>query len=166
MVPPAETSSPAGSGAGSPIPALKKSGFWHFCPFAAVGIRDDWSHDFHCEMRTLLQRRLRYAGLILFGGSLAFLIRDFFASALSMEQEWGLDAPHILLTITLAVVTAFLWSRNILSIGVLRLCETIIFGGPAMEFLWSQDRSVSNYSGDDVGHAALFLPVRSHSGCS
>ena len=30
----------------------KKSGLLHFCPFAALGIVDDWNYEFYCEIRS------------------------------------------------------------------------------------------------------------------
>ncbi|MGE3317005.1 MAG: serine/threonine-protein kinase [Planctomycetaceae bacterium] len=141
---------------GSGAPARKS--FWHFCPFAAVGIVDDWSHEFYCEMRTLLQRRLRYAALILFSGSLIFLLRNFIGgSKLAVDGDMPVDIQHILLTIALGTVAANLWTRTVLSHGWLRFCETVIFGAPALYFLWSQDQRVGSIDVLDRDLANLFI---------
>lgn len=152
-----DETSPSPAAAGPAAYCEKKSGFWHFCPFAAVGIVDDWSHDFYCEMRSLLQRRLRYAALILFGGSLAFLFRNFVAGNLILSDGWSFDVGHVVLTIALAVTALYLWSRTILSFGMLRLCETIVFGGPALYFLWNQDRNIGGVDALNLDRASLFL---------
>jgi len=138
-------------------PASQKSGLLHFCPFEAVGVVDDWTHEFYCEMRSLLQRRLRIAALILFGGSLAFLVRNLLAGAPEPFTDWSVRIPHVGLTLMLGGIALALWKRQFASLRVLRTFETLVFGGPAALFLWMQDCRVGCVLAHDVYSAHAYF---------
>lgn len=93
-----------------------------------------------CELEGLLRRRLRLAAILLFVGFTVFLVWHVARFGLHLEEILGpgFFLLHIGVTAVLGVIAALLCRHCVLSIFVLRVCEWLIFGLPALFFLAAQ----------------------------
>ena len=108
------------------------------------------------EVQALLRRRLRVAALLLFAGFAAFLVRSIFLIALWDQPLFiGLSKQHsIAFTVFQAVVTlllglcgGMLCQRCLISTRILRIKELVVFGMPAVLFLWLQYIDMTSCAG-------------------
>ncbi|MBT4865856.1 MAG: serine/threonine protein kinase [Planctomycetaceae bacterium] len=139
--------------AANPLPITHAGAF---CPQG--GLIPDSSAQFGEDIRCLLGKRLRLAVSILFGGALAFLIRNLF---------WGPDhvlethilVPQIMVTAVLGGVTVLLVAKSCLSVRILRFCEFAVFGLPAVFFVWVQFCVACDTAPQEIAAAARAFPA-------
>jgi hypothetical protein len=89
------------------------------------------------EIGCLLRHRLRIAALIALLGCLVFFIRNLLWPEARSEDQVVLFFHSAVMGV-LVLVAAFLWSRVVLSVRVLRLCELTMFGVMALFFGYLQ----------------------------
>jgi serine/threonine-protein kinase len=139
--------------AANPLPITHAGAF---CPQG--GLIPDSSAQFGEDIRCLLGQRLRLAVSILFGGAVAFLIRNVFWGP-DHVMETHIFVPQILLTAVLGGVTALLVAKSCLSIRVLRFCELAVFGLPAVFFVWVQFCVACDTAPQEIAAAARAFPA-------
>jgi len=89
------------------------------------------------ETQGLLRRRLRITALLMFGGFLAFLINRLFSlQENTTALHWGLFWDHVLVTVMLGLVGLGLCRECPISLRKLRFTELIVFGCPAIFFVF------------------------------
>ena len=127
-----------------------------FCPHG--GLMPDSTAQFSEDMRCLLGQRLRIAAIILFVGSLTFLVHNLLSPH---DQAWESHvlAPHILLTLVLGGLSALLVAKSCPSMRVLRIYESAMFGLPAAFFIWVQFCTVHYTTPDKIVAAASAFPA-------
>ncbi len=93
-----------------------------------------------CELEGLLRRRLRQAAILLFVGFLVFLVWHVVRFGLDIEEVLGTGFVlfHFVVTGVLGAIALILCRRCVLPVFVLRVCEWLIFGLPALFFLAAQ----------------------------
>jgi len=109
------------------------------------------------ETRDLLRSRLRAAALILLTGFLAFFVKDLFflekyTTTADQVQFWA----HVLMILLMGAIAATLCRRCAMSLGKLRVAESLIFGGSALFFLLAQ-YTVCNHC-VEMGHIPRMTP--------
>jgi len=104
-----------------------------FCPIG--GLRNDSSMQLSQEMQGLLHTRLRGASMVLFGGSLAFLIRNWNSLYAAIPH---VRLVHLGFTVFLAVCLGLLSTRKRLGLTALRAFELSLFGVTAGFFTWME----------------------------
>jgi serine/threonine-protein kinase len=90
------------------------------------------------ETQEVLRSRLRIAALVLCLGFAIFLIWHFWILDVDRPIDGLLFAAHVLATLILGGCAAILCRRCALSVRVLRIEELLVFGVPAMFFLFLQ----------------------------
>lgn len=98
------------------------------------------------ELQTLLRGRLRAAALLLFGGFALFLVRSLLIGGFPAEGPKGIDQQQQ--TVALATAIAVTLILGLCGIGLCRTCplstrilrwkELLIFGAPAVYFVYLQ----------------------------
>lgn len=138
---------PAGTEAGSPAAPSRRCGRVTFVTGSAPEIT--------CELEGLLRRRLRLAAVLLFLGFAVFLAWHVARFGLPVDELLGPGFVlfHIAVTAALGGIAAVLWRRCLLPIVVLRLCEWLIFGLPALFFLAAQYQAAAEVA--SRGHLML-----------
>jgi serine/threonine-protein kinase len=127
-----------------------------FCPQG--GLQGSASWHFNEELRCLLGRRLRVAALILCGGFAMFLLRDLLLRETGPKPAIVL-VPHVIVTVVLGVLTALLYARSCMSLRILRTCEVLVFGLPALFFVWFQYIGICKCTSDEVIKVAANYPA-------
>jgi serine/threonine-protein kinase len=128
-----------------------------FCPH--VGLIAKSSIEFRQQVRDLLRGRLRIAAILLFGGTLAFLIRDFIVQEGVYEHHVTSRIPHILVTIIEGLFAVFLCRRCTFSLLTLRIVEVVMFGAPALFLAYMQYGESLALPAADLDTAGLELLV-------
>jgi tRNA A-37 threonylcarbamoyl transferase component Bud32 len=96
------------------------------------------------DLRYLLRRRLRVAGLIALAGFSVFLVKSLLVpSTLRGPQPLDL-ALHAVLVAVLTVLCSLLWSRLPFGMRSLRFIEAALFGSMALFFAYLQVRVFNN----------------------
>lgn len=113
------------------------------------------SAEITCELVGLLRRRLRLAAILLFVGFALFLGWHVVRFGVDVDDILGPGFVlfHIVVTAALGGIAAVLWRRCTLPILVLRLCEWLIFGLPALFFLAAQYEAATEMA--SRGHLML-----------
>ncbi len=113
------------------------------------------SPEITCELEGLLRRRLRLAAVLLFVGFGVFLVWHVARFGLDVDEILGPGFLlfHVVVTAALGGIAALLWRRCMLPIVVLRLCEWLIFGLPALFFLAAQYKAAAELA--TRGHLTL-----------
>ena len=89
------------------------------------------------ETQGLLRRRLRITALLMFGGFLAFLINGLFSpQEVTTALHRGLFWDHVLVTAMLGLVGLGMCRECPISLRKLRFAELIVFGCPAIFFVF------------------------------
>ena len=123
-----------------------------FCPVG--GVHGDTSLEYSNQLRCLLTTRLLSASLVLFGGFLAFLVRNVLVDLPARDEVL---MPHTGVVLILGGLAALLYLRRDLSLTQLRIVEVATFGIPAAFFVWIQYvRVVHCPSGLKVANAHAF----------
>lgn len=138
---------PAGTDEGSPAAPSRRCG----CVTFVIGSAPEIT----CELEGLLRRRLRLAAVLLFVGFAVFLAWHAARFGLHLDELLGLGFVlfHIAVTAALGAIAVVLWRRCLLPILVLRLCEWLIFGLPALFFLAAQYQAAAEVA--TRGHLML-----------
>ena len=127
-----------------------ESGKEMFCPHGGrVGFDD--------EQRHLLMRRLRIVALILFGGFLAFLIRNMVSGAYTIIASPIVILAHFGVTAVLGLSAAFLTAKCTASMRTLRAIELIIFGIPAAYGFWATYQAMKGLDFDSFEFIASIM---------
>ena len=138
-----------------------KSGSREFCPQG--GLMPDSSALFNEDLRCLLGRRLRVSATILFGGALAFLIRNFLGWGPELTKASQVLVPHMMMSVVLGALAGLLFARCCLSLKTLRFLELLIFGLPALFFVWLEFCGVCStthkMTADEILAAARAFPA-------
>ncbi|MBX3437987.1 MAG: serine/threonine protein kinase [Planctomycetaceae bacterium] len=114
------------------LPALKPGGPSH----PAVALVEGSDPGLSQETQALLANRLRTASLLLFGGFLAFFIRNlFYLDTFQTTAEWVLFWNHAAVTLITGLVGTRLCVGCKSTRKHLRLAELLVFGGSASYFL-------------------------------
>jgi serine/threonine-protein kinase len=96
------------------------------------------------DLRCLLRRRLRVAGLIALAGFAVFLVKSLLVpSTLRGPQPLDL-ALHAVVVAVMTVLCSLLWSRLPLGMSGLRIIEAALFGSMALFFAYLQMRIFHN----------------------
>lgn len=108
-----------------------------------------------CELQGLLHRRLRQAAILLFVGFLVFLVWHVVRVGLDIEEMLGTGFVllHFGVTGVLGAIALVLYRRCVLPVFVLRVCEWLIFGLPALFFLAAQYEAATKLASG--GHLML-----------
>ena len=85
---------------------------------------------------TLARRRLRAAGLILFGMFAGFIVRHAILEEEGITALTAAGLPRFALTGVIAAVVAYLFSPAPAPRTALVACEAVVFGGSALFLLW------------------------------
>lgn len=104
------------------------------CRAAAAG---GTGTQFSEELAGLLQARLRVVTLIALTPTLLFLLRDLFDPD---RRDPAIVAVHIVVTLLILSMAAYLWTRHDLSLKVLRGLELTLLLSMAAFFSWTQLR--------------------------
>ncbi len=115
---------------GSLLPPANKCPRVHLCEGSGGGLS--------CETQELLRFRLRASALILASGFAVFLIWDLIYFQLSDPRQALLFASHLAVTMVLGTCGSSLCRRCVISTWALRIYELVIFGLPAVHFLFLQ----------------------------
>jgi tRNA A-37 threonylcarbamoyl transferase component Bud32 len=91
-----------------------------------------------CETQELLRYRLRASSVILCGGFALFLIWSLLYFKLNEPREAMLFASHVAVTMVLGACGSALCRRCVITTRALRIYELVIFGLPAVHFLFMQ----------------------------
>ena len=131
-----------------------------FCPRG--GLQGDTARQYDEEVRCLLLRRLRGAALLAFSGFAVFLVRELLlrlrtdVDVLELAS-WPSLVGHLVATIVLGGVAGVMYSGWFPRLRDLRLLEWVIFGVPALYFVWGPYWDSANVIGDDPEAARAFL---------
>ncbi len=100
----------------------------------AVAIVEGSTPQLSHEINDLLRNRLRAASLVLFGGFLAFFIRDLIGGTHATTLEWVIFTDHAVMVVITGIVGLRLCTNCPHILGHLRIVELIVFGGSALFF--------------------------------
>lgn len=126
-----------------------------FCPHGGLIAKS--SIEFRQQVRDLLRGRLRIAAVLLFGGTLAFLIRDLIVQGGVYEHHVTSRVPHIVVTIVEGLFAIFLCRRCTFSLLTLRFAEVAIFSVPALFLAYMQFGEMLVLDAADLDKAGLGL---------
>lgn len=128
-----------------------------FCPRG--GIMDDSNAVFGEEQRCLLNHRLKLAALILFGGAIAFLVRNLVLNVYDTPMLQWLLSSHFALVAVLGGISLLLHRQAVGSLRSLRTVELIVFGAPALFFVHLQHCRTCGCHADMLAEMVFAYPA-------